>query len=411
MLSVAYITNEFPAAVEPYVWEEILELRRNGITVVPCSVRRTRDVPASLEEITAQTLYLFPVFFPTLLRAAWLGLRHGRTVAGLLGVVLTHRRESPLRRIRSVAHTLLGVYYARCFKESADRAYPRTSRVFCGMDCHDGCAFAGNYLQHDFAWFRFAFTPCIPGCEITKLQILSHHFEFNRQHILANYASVTAEKIRVQRMGVNVLTDHAEAGGPGKLDSRLMMLSVGRLHEVKDHAFLLQACNQLKSRGIDFICLIAGEGPERSNLEKLIRDFGLQHQVTLLGHVSRAKLETYYAMCDMVVLTSKSEGVPLTLMEAMAQGRVVLAPAITGIPELIMDGITGFLYHPGSLDDFIAKIEAVRDARPMLGPIRRRARQHVLEHFDRATNLAEFAELFPALIAGTSNENSLLQQI
>src|SRR6185369_8615729 len=134
------------------------------------------------------------------------------------------------------------------------------------------------------------------------------------------------------------------------------------------------------------------------NLEKLVRDLGLQQNVTLLGHVARTKLEAYYSTCDLVVLTSKSEGIPLTLMEAMAHGRTVLAPAITGIPELVVDGVTGFLYRPGSIDDFAAKIEAIHKARPALRTIRYRARRHVLENFNRATNLAAFAELFPTLI-------------
>ena len=62
-------------------------------------------------------------------------------------------------------------------------------------------------------------------------------------------------------------------------------------------------------------------------------------------------------LCDLVVLTSRSEGIPLVLMEAMAHGKTVLAPAITGIPELVKDGETGFLYRAGSLEDFIAKIQ------------------------------------------------------
>jgi len=167
----------------------------------------------------------------------------------------------------------------------------------------------------------------------------------------------------------------------------------------------------LKSRGVNFVCFIAGEGPERRSLEKLIVDLGLQQTVTLLGHLPKAKLESYYAMCDLVVLTSKSEGIPLTLMEAMAYGRTVLAPAITGIPELVVDGVTGFLYRPGSIEDFVSKVEIIHSVQPELRTIRYRARRHVLENFNRTNNLAEFAEIFPALVAGTHHENPLLQQI
>jgi glycosyltransferase involved in cell wall biosynthesis len=116
-------------------------------------------------------------------------------------------------------------------------------------------------------------------------------------------------------------------------------------------------------------------------------------------------------MCDLVVLTSHSEGIPLTLMEAMAHGRTVLAPAITGIPELVINGNTGFLYQPGALEEFVSKIEAIHAVQPALGFVRQKARRHVLEHFNRTTNLAAFASIFPALVAGKPYENSLLQQI
>ena len=120
-------------------------------------------------------------------------------------------------------------------------------------------------------------------------------------------------------------------------------------------------------------------------------------------------------MCDVVVLTSRSEGIPLVLMEAMAHGKTVLAPAITGIPELVKHGETGFLYHPGSLGDFVTKIQLIRASPPALPRLRHAARQHVLEHFDREKNLAALADLFVSRITrnvrSQLHENPLLQQI
>ena len=125
----------------------------------------------------------------------------------------------------------------------------------------------------------------------------------------------------------------------------LTLLAVGRLHPVKDHAFLIEACRQLQSFDVRFECMIAGEGPERRHLEVLIRKYGLEDRVTLLGHVRREQMGSLYDRADLVVLTSRSEGIPLVLMEAMARGKIVLAPAITGIPELVITGKSGFLYQ------------------------------------------------------------------
>ena len=129
--------------------------------------------------------------------------------------------------------------------------------------------------------------------------------------------------------------------------ARLVMLAVGRLHSVKDHAFLVRACRLLKNHDIHFECAIAGDGPERASLEKLIGDLDLQGEVHVLGHLSRQQLDARYAEADLVVLTSRSEGIPLVLMEGMARGKTVLAPAITGIPELVQHGVrTAFSITP-----------------------------------------------------------------
>jgi glycosyltransferase involved in cell wall biosynthesis len=163
------------------------------------------------------------------------------------------------------------------------------------------------------------------------------------------------------------------------------------------------------------LCLIAGEGRERAALEGLIRECDLEQEIGLLGHVPHEQLGCHYAMADLVVLTSRSEGVPLVLMEAMAMGKIVLAPEITGVPELVIHGETGFLYKPGSMEDFVAKVQMIWTLRPALDPIRRAARKHVQQHFNREKNLAAFADFFLARVAGTvethSHEDSVLQQI
>ncbi len=99
----------------------------------------------------------------------------------------------------------------------------------------------------------------------------------------------------------------------------------------------------------------------------------------------------------------------------MGFGKLVLAPSITGIPELVIHGKTGFLYKPESLDDFVSQVEIIGSLKPSLASVRRAARKHVLEHFDRERNLARFGDTLLAHIAKTTPEHphaaSLLQQI
>jgi glycosyltransferase involved in cell wall biosynthesis len=239
--------------------------------------------------------------------------------------------------------------------------------------------------------------------------------DYNRNYILEKYPQVRLDKVSVRRLGVDPLylaLPLARAEGPRVCR---VLLAVGRLHAVKDHAFLIRACRRLKDQGLSFLCLIAGEGPERPRLERLIAELDLHADVRLLGHVAHETLDSYYAMADVVVLTSRSEGIPLTLMEAMAQGRPVLAPAITGIPELVVNGKTGFLYQPGSVEDFVHRLKMILAAEANLESLCRAARRHVLEHFNRKKNLAVFGDDFLARITDSqeseSYEDLVLQQI
>jgi glycosyltransferase involved in cell wall biosynthesis len=245
--------------------------------------------------------------------------------------------------------------------------------------------------------------------------------EYNREYILEHYPTVDAGKIFMSRLGVAAPTvaKYSSRFGTGvsgifsdtpDKHSSLTLLTVGRLHAVKDHAFLLRACALLRKRGLPFRCLIAGAGPEQRNLQGLIRANQLENRVTLLGHASGQELESLYDRADLVVLTSQSEGIPLVLMEAMARGKIVLAPAITGIPELVISGKTGFLYQPASLEDFIAKIVLIQSLMPLqshshqrgqilsatnrLDWMRHAAQIQVRDNFNRKKTLGKFADLF-----------------
>jgi glycosyltransferase involved in cell wall biosynthesis len=236
--------------------------------------------------------------------------------------------------------------------------------------------------------------------------------EFNRRYIRSQFPEVPSDKIVAQHTGIECgsrvpIKTHAP-------ENVFSLFTVGRLHPVKDHAFLIRACRELKDRGVPVSCEIAGDGPERQHLQDLIEGLQVKAEVRLLGQVPRESLCQFYDRADLVVLTSRSEGIPLVLMEAMARGRPVLAPAITGIPELVVDGVNGFLYSPGSVDSFVEKVVAIRNDYGTLGPLRKAAQRQVQENFNCEKNVAEFCDMFLDRIGhrqGRKSEDSLLQQI
>lgn len=392
MPAVAYLANLFPTPLEPYVVDEIRQLRLHGVTVIPCSVRRQgqADLPSDLQLLAAETLYLQPLRMGHLFRAVWLGLRNASRLREIVHRIVLEGRETPVRRLRALLHTSLGCCYAARLEKLGVQHIHVHHGYFGAWVAMVAARLLGISFSLTLHGSDLLLHAAYLDAKLAACSFCVTVSEFNRQHILKHYPEVDPRKIVVQRMGVNGRECRPPTFQSKHSASGLSMLSVGRLHPVKDHAFLLRACRVLKERGLRFVCLIAGDGPERKALEKTIRDFSLHKEVRLLGQVAHNEVDDLYDLADLVVLTSRSEGIPLVLMEAMAHERVVLAPAITGIPELVRDGETGFLYPPGSLEEFVARVELIYQTHSALGPLRRAARHHVLEHFNRQKNLHVF---------------------
>jgi glycosyltransferase involved in cell wall biosynthesis len=237
--------------------------------------------------------------------------------------------------------------------------------------------------------------------------------EYNRRFIAAHYPDIDCLKVVLQRTGVNCAVPCAPVAARPSEPFRL--LAVGRLHLVKNFEFLIRCCHSLQQQSFPFHCRIVGEGPERRRLENLCAQLHLEKHITLLGHIPREKLADYYSTTDLVVCSSRSEGIPLTLMEAMVRGLIVLAPRITGIPELVIDGQTGFLYQPDSAQDFLAQLRDIQRSWDQLASIRHAARAHVMAHFNRDSNLEEICVRLLSCVhrnqGRISHANPVLQQI
>jgi len=101
---------------------------------------------------------------------------------------------------------------------------------------------------------------------------------------------------------------------------------------------------------------LVGDGPDREALQRQAARDGLQDAVLFEGHVDAARLAACYRESDAFVLTSLFAGIPIVLMEAMAQHIPCVAPRITGIPELIADGVSGLLFHPADVEDLLGAL-------------------------------------------------------
>jgi glycosyltransferase involved in cell wall biosynthesis len=164
------------------------------------------------------------------------------------------------------------------------------------------------------------------------------------------------------------------------------LLCVGRLTAAKGQAILLKAVAQLHSQGSPMRLTLVGMGPDEHSLKAYAALLGISEQVDFTGAVDQDHILDYYHAADIFVLPSFAEGLPVVLMEAMAMEIPCITTAITGVPELIDNGVDGILVAASDvvgLTAAITKLASDSDLRRQLGQAGRRK---VLARYDLQQN-------------------------
>ncbi|MFT7461708.1 MAG: glycosyltransferase involved in cell wall biosynthesis [Pseudohongiellaceae bacterium] len=180
-------------------------------------------------------------------------------------------------------------------------------------------------------------------------------------------------------------------------DDRPVVLAVGTLTPVKNHTGLLDAWNQLLAARSDPARLVvAGEGPERARLEQQLSAMP-KDSVKLLG--TRSDVPTLLAACDLFVLPSHREGLPLCLVEAHAMSRAAVAFDTGGNNEVIVDGETGLLVPLGDLSGLATTLGRLLDDGARREAMGQRGRHRFLEHFTHERMVVDYIEVYERLLA------------
>jgi glycosyltransferase involved in cell wall biosynthesis len=174
----------------------------------------------------------------------------------------------------------------------------------------------------------------------------------------------------------------------------------GRMTAVKRTDDLLTTLAALREDGVEALLLLVGDGADRVNLEQRAHELGLARQCLFLGY--QEDVAPWYAVCDAVVLTSASEGTPVTIIEALAAGRAVVATAVGGVRDVVDDGETGYLVPPGDTEALAERLgRLVRDPaqREAMG---REGRERVLRRYAVERLVGDVDDLYQELLDTTS---------
>jgi glycosyltransferase involved in cell wall biosynthesis len=195
------------------------------------------------------------------------------------------------------------------------------------------------------------------------------------------------EKFAVVRLGVE-LDERVDVTANGRVETRRLLGIgpdrftvgwIGRMTGVKRTDDVLLAFRRLRERGVDACLCMVGDGPDRDHVERRAHDLGVMRDTFFLGY--QDSVAPFFSAFDAFVLPSVNEGTPVTAIEALAGGRPVVATRVGGVPDVVRDGVDGFLVEAGAIDDLadrLARLAADPALRERMGAA---GRERVLSRY------------------------------
>jgi glycosyltransferase involved in cell wall biosynthesis len=350
---IVYVLKVFPKLSETFVAEELAELRRRGVelrilSLLPEKPGIRHDIVASAD-LMALTCYA-PGEFPRIVQEFRPQLLHAHfaTEATEMAIELATEHELPFT---FTAH---------------------------GYDIH-------RKAPPDFGPRAMA-----ARAVVTVSQANAHY--------MTQTFGVPASHIRIIPCGVDT-----ERFRPGSVDGAKgeapLILCVARQVAVKNLGLLLDACALLLQRGVNFRCVMVGDGPCRGELEEKRSRLGLTKIVQMPGSAEQAEVLKWWQRAAVGVLTSDNEGMPVSLMEAASCGVPVAATAVGGVPELIEDGITGLLTPPNDAEALAAALARLLEDPDLRMRLGKAARQRAEEKFSVRNEVDKLAALWSEILA------------
>lgn len=400
-LKVAYVMSRFPKLTETFVLSEILAVEEHGVEVLLYPLLREREAVVHPDAVPLCARARFQPFL------SWPILRSQ----------LAFLRQSPGIYLGTLWELLRRTWGSLNFFLGAVGIFPKVAHAARLMSAegvgHVHCHFANHpaaagFVIHRLTGIPFSFTAHGSDLHVDRRMLCAKVAEaafvvavsdYNRDVIIDECGEEARKKVVVVHCGVDTEffrpTEEPEADeGP------LSILCVGKLHEVKGQAYLVEACRLLAEAGIDVDCTLVGDGPDRGALTRRIAESGLDGHVKILGERDRVQVAELLGEAHVLAAPSvptkrgKREGIPVVLMEAMSAGVPVVASRLSGIPELVEDEVTGFLVPPRDPTALAHALRRLHDEPALRERLALAGRDKVKREFDVPANATELVRHF-----------------
>jgi glycosyltransferase involved in cell wall biosynthesis len=159
---------------------------------------------------------------------------------------------------------------------------------------------------------------------------------------------------------------------------------------------MIEIANEVRRKKYNFQFLLAGDGPERANLESLVNRYGLNKLFRFKGHVDN--IDELYKNLNLYLCTSIHEGIPMSILEAMSHGLPVVAPKVGGITEILIDGVNGYLVVGRQPHLFAEKCIKLYNDTKLYNHFSMNAVERIKENFSAEVMARKYHDLYMDLI-------------
>ena len=401
--TVAYLTKRFPRLSETFILDEILGLEAAGVPLRLYAIGDPAEnhVQPDVSLVASPIVYLrhgglrgtLADITATLAAHVTLVATRPRRYAAVAGEVLRSRnRRTAARHFAYAGRLAVTVERARARHQHAAFAHTpasivRYTHLLTGLPFSFGAHAKDLYLSDPVNLaIRATQAHFVVVCSQSAGQALTE-LAGPRARILLAYHGVDSHRFAPARP--------QDAG-----TAELRILAVGRLVAKKGYPVLLEALHRLAADGIPLRCEIVGAGELAGEVTDRIDRLDLAGIVTLSGARTHQQIAQAYRHADVFVQSSvvlpdgDRDGIPNSLLEAMASGLAVVASRVAGIPEIVTDAVTGLLVPPADAGALAAALRRLAQDPALRATLGAAARQHVVTHLDRRVCARQTAALF-----------------
>ena len=405
--------SRFPHLPETFILREMIELERQGwrIALYPL-IRQPQAVVHQETEAWLQRVQHRSFFSTAVLKANLRTLgQNPQQYFKLLSQIVRENRPAPDFLLRALVLFPKAVHMAReMMAEGIEHihAHYASHPALVAWIIHrlTGISYSVTVHAHDI----FVRTVMLPT-KLGEARFVAAISEYNRNYLADLIGDFMVEKTHIVHCGIMPDT-HQPAMKP-KTEERFEIITIGSLQGYKGQIYLITACRLLKERGVPFRCRIIGEGEERPILERSIAEAGLRDQVELLGAKPQSEVAQLlptadcYVQPSIIISSGKMEGIPVSIMEAFACGLPVVASHLSGIPELVRPGETGYLVPPENPPALAEALTRVYDNPEEAAQLAHNGRSLVLAEFELTKNVQKLSYLFTHYLKHTTLEEVL----